>query len=270
MPTKLRYVPEASYARGNETRARLISAALHLFGERGFAAASTRDIATAAALNTPALQYYFNNKEGLYVACAQHIIERGWEVMKNVVVATERMLAGGADDEALIGAYCALQDRLADFVDGATGDWLLWMAREQASDDANTRFLLDHRYSKRLAAAGRAIVARLLGRSPRDPESLIHEMILNGQLTPFCLMRAQTLDVLRWRTIDAAGLALIKRVVRRHSLATLRAIASARGAARSSKAVGRSKAATAARNAASAKRAAAAKSAAGRRRPVAA
>jgi AcrR family transcriptional regulator len=270
MPTKLRYVPEASYARGNETRTRLISAALHLFGERGFAAASTRDIATAAALNTPALQYYFNNKEGLYVACAQHIIERGWGVMKNVVVATERMLAGGADDEALIGAYCAVQDRLADFVGGATGDWLLWMAREQASGDANTRFLLDHRYSKRLAAAGRAIVARLLGRAPRDPESLIHEMILNGQLTPFCLMRAQTLDVLRWRTIDAAGLALIKRVVRRHSVASLRAIAAARGAAGSSKTAGPSKAAATERNAASVKRAAAAKSAAGRRRPVAA
>jgi AcrR family transcriptional regulator len=49
------------------------TAAVKLFGEHGFAGASTRDIATAAGVNAPALQYYFENKEGVYQACAEYI-----------------------------------------------------------------------------------------------------------------------------------------------------------------------------------------------------
>src|SRR6185312_1309491 len=70
---RLRRPPAGGYARGDETRERIIDAAVKLFGERGFAAASTRDIATAAGVNAPALQYYFENKEGLYQACAEFI-----------------------------------------------------------------------------------------------------------------------------------------------------------------------------------------------------
>ncbi|OXH87118.1 TetR family transcriptional regulator, partial [Burkholderia multivorans] len=55
-------------------------AAIELFGERGFAGASTRDIAAKAGVNAPALQYYFENKEGVYRACVESIAELGWAV----------------------------------------------------------------------------------------------------------------------------------------------------------------------------------------------
>jgi len=35
---------------------------MRLFGEKGYEGASTRDIAAAAGVNAPALQYYFDNK----------------------------------------------------------------------------------------------------------------------------------------------------------------------------------------------------------------
>ncbi|MFP3616373.1 TetR family transcriptional regulator, partial [Paraburkholderia sp. SIMBA_050] len=62
---------EGGYQRGEETRAKIIEAALSLFGERGFEGASTRDIAEHAGVNAPALVYYFDNKEGVYQACVE-------------------------------------------------------------------------------------------------------------------------------------------------------------------------------------------------------
>ena len=76
---------EGGYQRGEETRARLIDSAMRLFGERGFGAATTRDIAVDAGVNAPALQYYFGNKEGLYLACVEFIIERVWEQVREAV-----------------------------------------------------------------------------------------------------------------------------------------------------------------------------------------
>ncbi len=62
---------EGGYARGDETRQRIVEAAMNLFGEYGFDGASTRDIAAAAGVNAPALQYYFGNKQGVYLACCE-------------------------------------------------------------------------------------------------------------------------------------------------------------------------------------------------------
>jgi AcrR family transcriptional regulator len=227
-PTKLRYTAKAAYRRGNETRARLIAAAIALFGRRGFEATSTREIAASASLNTPALQYYFNNKEGLYVACAEHIVSQGWEAMRDVIVAAEALLAARAGDDALIEAYCNIQGRLADFLNGANGDWLLWMSREQSATEPGSRFLMNHRTIKRMIHARRAIIAQLLGRSVRDRESVVHEMTLTGELLRFYTMRSGSLDMLGWKSIDEAGLALIKRVVGLHSLAALRAMVAER------------------------------------------
>lgn len=54
--------------RGAKAREKLIDAGLELFGELGFVATSTRSIALKAGQNIAAINYYFGNKEGLYIA----------------------------------------------------------------------------------------------------------------------------------------------------------------------------------------------------------
>jgi len=53
-------------AETNESRSRLVSAALRLFAEKGFEAATTREICEAAGANISAIRYYFGDKAGLY------------------------------------------------------------------------------------------------------------------------------------------------------------------------------------------------------------
>ena len=62
-------------SRSDVTRAALITAALKLFGGKGFEATSTREIAASAQANIGSIAYHFGNKEGLRDACAQFIAE---------------------------------------------------------------------------------------------------------------------------------------------------------------------------------------------------
>ena len=55
----------AASPKGQETRERIFDAALRAFGEASFLAVTTRQIASAAAVSLPTLQYYFGDKEGL-------------------------------------------------------------------------------------------------------------------------------------------------------------------------------------------------------------
>jgi TetR/AcrR family transcriptional regulator, regulator of cefoperazone and chloramphenicol sensitivity len=228
---KHRHAAEGGYQRGEETRARIVTAALKLFGERGFEGASTRDIATSAGVNAPALQYYFDNKEGVYLACIDHIVSRVWEYMSEVVDRAERVLADDADDEALIEAFCAIQAQLAEFMFTSqdSNDWRLFMARQQAGMGPTAGFQIVYRcVSKRISTVTAAIVGRLLGRPAGDEETLIRTLALNGQLLVFQVARRSALATLNWDAIDADRLALLKRVIREQTGALLRSMIAAR------------------------------------------
>ncbi|WP_087143897.1 CerR family C-terminal domain-containing protein [Crenothrix polyspora] len=55
-------------AKNTSARSRLVLAALHIFAEKGFEGASTREICEMAEANISAIRYYFGDKAGLYRA----------------------------------------------------------------------------------------------------------------------------------------------------------------------------------------------------------
>ena len=232
---KHRRPPDTGYARGDETRARIVLTALRLFGECGFEGASTRDIASAAGVNAPALQYYFDSKEGLYLACVEHIVEHAWQHLAGVVGQAERALRAGANDAALIEAYCAIQAQMADFMFTASdaNEWRLFVARQQAGMGPKAGFqILHEQVSKRVSAVTSGIVGRLLGRPAGDDETLIRTMALNGQLMVFQVMRRSALTTLNWDSMDAQRLARLKGIIREQTTALLHSMIASRDAAR--------------------------------------
>lgn len=58
-----------------DTRERILAAALDAFSERGFDGATTRDIAARAGVNLGLLQYYFAGKENLWRAAVDRAFE---------------------------------------------------------------------------------------------------------------------------------------------------------------------------------------------------
>src|ERR1700691_4440338 len=103
---KHRHSVTGGYTRGEETRVRIIAAAIRLFGEKGYEAASTRDIAAAAGVNAPALEDYFDKREGVFRGCIKFIADRAWDNLSEAVAEPEHLIAEGADDETLIEGYC--------------------------------------------------------------------------------------------------------------------------------------------------------------------
>jgi AcrR family transcriptional regulator len=234
VPKHHRHVVEGGYARGEETRARIVTAALKLFGERGFEGASTRDIATAAGVNAPALQYYFDNKEGVYLACVEHIVASLSEYLTEVTEQGEQALARNADDEELIEMFCTIQARLAEFMFTlkGTANWRLFMARLQSGEGppASFEIFMQGRMKKRMSAVTSTIVGRLLGRAADDEETLIRTMALTGQLTAFQFAPRSFLARLNWDGVDADRLARLKSIFREQTTALLRWMVASRDA----------------------------------------
>ena len=72
--------PESLETQDNDaptgTRAALIAAGLTFFGQKGYAAASTREIAAMAETNIASIAYHFGGKDGLHAACTAEVARR--------------------------------------------------------------------------------------------------------------------------------------------------------------------------------------------------
>jgi TetR/AcrR family transcriptional regulator, regulator of cefoperazone and chloramphenicol sensitivity len=214
---RLRRPSAGGYARGDETRLRIIEAAIELFGEYGFDGASTRDIAARAGVNAPALQYYFENKEGVLRACAEYIADDAWIAFEPVVAHAAEVLRNDGDTPALIDAFIRILEAIADrmFAKSCEPNQRLFFAREQAGHEPGIASeILTRRLHRPLNEVGSQLIARITGAAPDDPLTLIRMLSLHGQLLIFHVAQRTSLALLGWKEIDAEKGELLKAAMR--------------------------------------------------------
>ncbi|QNK01408.1 CerR family C-terminal domain-containing protein [Dyella telluris] len=215
-PKRPRRAPAAGYARGDETRQRIIDAAIKLFGEHGFAGASTRDIAAAAGVNPPALQYYFENKEGVYLACAQFITDDLLGRFEPAMRLAAAALKNHDSVQPLIDVFLHIYEVGLDMVltDSQAADRRLFVARDMAGEEPlATSKLLEQRLKEPLNKLRLTLLARITGTSTRDPVTRIRLLTLKGQMMPFFHPPGACLEAMGWKEMDAAKATLLKATV---------------------------------------------------------
>lgn len=212
------------YARGDEKRSRIIEAAVRRFGEDGYEGASTRQIAQDAGVNPPALQYYFDSKEGLYAACLRHIADGFSAAMRPVYERSAGVAPG--DAEAALAVFCDLLDAVADFLfeTAEANGWRRFYARARARDDGLER--IDRSATKALVENelfGHCfrLVATATGGSPASPGTRLRALLAMGPLTAFHLERDGMLTRLGWPDLRGSRLTELKRLLRRQVGAAL-------------------------------------------------
>jgi TetR/AcrR family transcriptional regulator, regulator of cefoperazone and chloramphenicol sensitivity len=212
-PKRLRRPPAGGYARGDETRRKIIEAAIALFGQHGFEGSSTRDIAARAGVNAPALQYYFENKEGLYRACAEWLADQSWQAFEPAVQRGRAALAHydaatdhtAGDTAGLIDVFLDIQRTVAErtFVKHTEPDQRLFFAREQSGGEPEIGSeVLRERVRMPLNEVNTALLARITGENPDDPLTVVRMFSLYGQFLLFYIARRSTLAMLDWADID--------------------------------------------------------------------
>ncbi len=92
-----------------DIRVRILDEATRLFGRRGYGSTSVRELAEAAGVTKPTLYYWFQSKEGLFVAA----VERQLETLRSLV---HDVMELPADARERLEAFCAryVDDGAAD------------------------------------------------------------------------------------------------------------------------------------------------------------
>ncbi|TKI03357.1 CerR family C-terminal domain-containing protein [Martelella alba] len=189
-PKQLRHPASGGYARGSETRRRIMDSAIELFGEMGFEGASTRHIAKSAGVNPPALQYYFGNKEGLYVACAEYLVteNKAWlEPFLAKMAAREC-----ADADACIETVYLLLEAIMDHILSrkiTSGQRLFYARMQLGQGPSGAAESFSNKLFSRLHTVVVGLVAQVCHASVEDELIQFRAMSLLGQVTMFHTLR---------------------------------------------------------------------------------
>lgn len=203
-------VAAGGYRKGEETRQRILNAALRAFGEAAFKAVTTRQIADTADVSLPTLQYYFGDKEGLYRACAEAIVER---YRRRTTVAAARAaeaLKGDCPAETARARLKSLIAALAGFLVGSkeAEGWAQFVARELREPGPAFEILYDSLWRPGVEVTAR-LIARIRGGVESDPRARIQALLLISSLLAFQSGRSIALRTLHWSTIGREELAMV-------------------------------------------------------------
>lgn len=200
----------AGYAKGEQTRERILAAGIAVFGMNGFKGATTRQIADRAGVNLPALQYYFGGKKGLYLACAEAIADRHRQHVGPVGDRVRRALAANPEpDEArrlLRSLFCGLAELLIS--NRRDEDWSMFVGREMAEPGPGFELLYENLWQPGIQMAA-DLIARIHGRRQRGAQDLTLSMMMISSLNPFQSGRQVAMRVLGEDSDSASMLDLV-------------------------------------------------------------
>jgi TetR/AcrR family transcriptional regulator, regulator of cefoperazone and chloramphenicol sensitivity len=209
------------YARGDETRAQIVATALRVFAERGYHEASTREIATEAGVNPPALQYYFGGKEGLHRACAEFIIEQASVKIVPALARAGEALRDGRKRAAADALYDLLDALAANLSRPGSESLTRFMARGRTDGAGPAMEMIRARVGIPVFEAMAALIGVVTGTSAASEITRLRTLLILGQVHWIHANRDQTMKVMGWPSLDADRIARIEMLVRQHTRAAL-------------------------------------------------
>ncbi len=207
---KRRMAESAGYHKGDATRQRILDAALTAFGGASFKEVTTRRLAEAAGVSLPTLQYYFGDKEGLYRACAETIVERFRRHTTATAAQAAQKLREDRTSETALAQLKALMGVLAGFLVGSTEAeiWAQFVGRELRDPGPAFEILYENLWRPGVELIAR-MIARVIGRPERDPAARIQALLLISSLLAFQSGRSISLRTMGWSSIGPAEEAMV-------------------------------------------------------------
>jgi AcrR family transcriptional regulator len=205
----------------DDTRQRLIRAAVFVFGSQGFEGASTRRIAALAGTNISSIAYHFGGKENLYLAVADFIAQ---EIGKKVDEVEELM----ADERERVKDGSLSSAEAIVLLQRLWGGWLnKLLAKEKHKDDCEWAWFVTREQANPTEAFDRIynagisrflnLLAELIGcvqqRSSQSLKVRLQAVLFFGKMLSFERERATVARYLGWETLNEAAQDTIRAAV---------------------------------------------------------
>jgi AcrR family transcriptional regulator len=165
---------ENTASQDQQTRARLIQAAVELFSERGFKRVTVREICQAAGTNIAAVNYHFRDKFGLYTA----VIQTAIDAMRS---ATEASMEAGKGRPAEEKLRAHIRVYLRHITDDGSASWIHQLMNHEMTDPTAALEMIFEQAIRPRVEYLSGIISELMGISASDERVFRCAASIQGQ-----------------------------------------------------------------------------------------
>jgi AcrR family transcriptional regulator len=218
--------PSSKSKAGSSAQDRLLEAAVDVFGEHGFEAATTRMIAREAGVNIAAIPYYYSGKEGLYRATVSYAVDK---IKTQVAAILEEIdkgsSAGSASQEAALALLEKLLEKIINFMVGSPQAPRVAriILREQLYPSSAYEIIFDGFMAPVIDSIAILIMAASEESSSRTGK--LRAMAIMGQILAFRVGRETMVRALGLKGYSAEEIAEIRQVILEQTRAAIKALA---------------------------------------------
>jgi AcrR family transcriptional regulator len=201
---------DTGYSKSAETRKAILRAAIVSFGKAGYSSATTRQIAAAAGVNQPAINYYFGGKDGLYQACAEEILANFTGPLGAVSRQVFDAVQSGLDRKGAAGQLQDLLSALADamILSEEVSEAAGFVGREMHDPGLAYQYLYKNLWAPGIELAAR-LVATIKGRSETGPSDRVDAIMMISGLAAFAPGLSVSMEIMEWQEAGEDGKALV-------------------------------------------------------------
>lgn len=201
---------QRGYSKSEETRAAILRAAISAFGRQGYDSATTRQIAAAAGVQQPAINYYFGGKEALYRACADEILTNFTGPLTMVSRQAFEALDAGLDAPGAARQLKQLLSALADvmMLSQDVAEAAGFVSREMHDPGLAYDVLYSNLWAPGIELAAR-LVAIARGRAHAEPADRVDAIMMISGIAAFTPGLSVSMQVMRWQEAGQDGKALV-------------------------------------------------------------
>jgi len=190
--------------KSEQAKARLLEAAVQIFGEKGLKGATVREIAKAAGQNVAAIAYYFGSKEKLYETIIEGIVHEFRHALRDILEQIDELERQEHPDPAralaILKAFLgAVYLRVLSRKEALPIARLI--VREQLGPTPGFEILY-HKAFRQVHPRLCFLVGLVLSSDPREPETILRTHMIMGQVYFFAMSRETILRRLGWRTLE--------------------------------------------------------------------
>lgn len=163
------------------TREKLIEAAGRIFAERGYQAATVREICLAAGENVAAIHYHFGDKLGLYMQVVQQSVDAAsMEAMRHA-------FAQPAPPETILRDV--IRARLRGLCRDDRPDWHFHILVHELAQPSPALEQMIHHVGRPLFTRLLELVGRMIGLPPVDDKTRLCALSVMGQIITYVVAR---------------------------------------------------------------------------------
>ena len=189
----------------DNSKARILEAATHLFAKNGFDGTSIREICKAAEVNICMISYYWGGKQELYSGIIDNLLEKQIEYSKGFLDLDKNPKDMSIDE--CIKLLMIIAEKFVDFFyTNVSSDLIILLLKEQQKPDFIVKSqVLDYM---------RSVIARILNKDVNDRLVIFKTLFMLSQVNSPRILPAFSLRLLGQENFSQEDIKIIKENVK--------------------------------------------------------